>query len=192
MREDLANKREEFRFDVFLLLLGHRARAVLEQENLVSLVVSGSSGAFHANVCQEAGKGHIFYAVHSEDEVNIARVKRIECSLSFNDDVLISWFQFVDDLSSPCALSKCLCLCGILMDWSKYSRTASISIVLLKEYRAQDRKAIAPSFPDAVRGIFNRSLLFQLFLYGLVKAASWLAEIVLKFDKDYCGLFCLR
>src|ERR1700733_3555366 len=89
-----------------LLFLADGRRAVLERDDVVALLVSGSHRRLDAAIGQESAERDGRYAAAAQDEIEVGGGEAAKAPLAFDDDVTRLRLQRVNDLRAPASLAE--------------------------------------------------------------------------------------
>src|ERR1700733_9990840 len=89
-----------------LLFLADGRRAVLERDDVVALLVSGSHRRFDAAIGQESAERDGRNATAAQDEIKMGGSEAVEAPLAFDDNIARLRLQHVDDRRAPSSLTE--------------------------------------------------------------------------------------
>lgn len=99
-----------------LLLLAQRRCAILQRDDVVALLVSGSHRRLDTAVRQKAAECDGVDAAAAKNEIEVGAGKPTKAALSFDNDVARLGLERIDDLGTPAALAKRLAVDDALED----------------------------------------------------------------------------
>jgi hypothetical protein len=167
-----------------LLRLAERRCAVLQRNDLVALLVSGSHGRLDAAVREESAECDRVDTAAAENKVEIRAGEAAQAALAFDNDIAGLRLEDVDDLRAPAALAERLAIDHALQNAIRLVAELAVAFDE-RDWRVHDRASGRARLFHRLDGVLQHVVLFHDALHGIVQRAALRREVVLVFNQDY-------